>query len=400
MFKVLLQRWGDKGEVRVTAHPDPDHAARTRFDVRFQDGPHWQIREQVNLSQHKTVPDFYATRVDATGTAPIAVYLDGWAFHQQPDRIDADAVRRASLRAAGTRVWTLTYSDVKAAIAATNGGGSVSPAMPLGAPARNRAGKGIGGQLGSAHVLAELVKLGAFEQLMMLLRHPQADDWRKLATVVALAPVQGATVVDVADIVVAVAQAARGTGPQPAATRTGDKAASWETTGGLIAHAILDSSAATDQACTAVITLDTRSDVEQDRWADWLHLGNVVAGLTDNAIITTTRIYAEDESISPIAAAGAAAPDESIAALLEDCFDDVAKDLAAAVARLGHTNLIVGFEPGWPDGTVIEVAWPDRKVGILAAGSESPTDSHAWSLHRSTDWTVEALTSALDNGTA
>ena len=114
MFKVLLQRWGERGDVRVTAHPDPDHAARTRFDVRFQDGPHWQIREQVNLANHHTKPDFYATRVDATGTPPVAIYLDGWAFHQDPDQVDGDATKRASLRAAGTRVWTLTYSDVKA----------------------------------------------------------------------------------------------------------------------------------------------------------------------------------------------------------------------------------------------------------------------------------------------
>ena len=114
-----------------------------------------------------------------------------------------------------------------------------------------------------------------------------------------------------------------GADPNRQATPTGDKAATWETTGGLVAHAILDSSADPDRACTAVISLDTGKEVEQDRWADWLHLGNVVAGLAEKAVITTTRIYAEDESFLPPTNADVTAADESIAALLEDCFDDV-----------------------------------------------------------------------------
>ena len=100
MFKVLLQRWSSDGPVRLTAKPDPEHASRSRFDIRFQDGQHWELREQVHLAAHGTYPDFYATRVDATGTTPVAIYLDGWKFHGiDQDQVDKDSMKRASLRA-------------------------------------------------------------------------------------------------------------------------------------------------------------------------------------------------------------------------------------------------------------------------------------------------------------
>ena len=62
MFKALLQRWSVNGPARVTSRADPDHASSVRFDLRFQDGPHWELREQVNLVAQGTRPDFYATR--------------------------------------------------------------------------------------------------------------------------------------------------------------------------------------------------------------------------------------------------------------------------------------------------------------------------------------------------
>lgn len=400
MFKVLLQRWGENGDVRVTAHPDPDHAARTRFDLRFQDGPHWQIREQVNLANHHTKPDFYATRVDATGTPPVAIYLDGWAFHQDPNQLDGDAMKRASLRAAGTRVWTLTYSDVKTAVAAANGGGAVGPVTPLAGSARNRAGKGIGDHLGADHGLVGVVKLGAFEQLMALLCYPHEDEWRTVATVVALAPVKGAAVVDVADVDAAVNQAAKGAPPAPAPTPADAKAATWETTGGLTAHAILDSAADSNHGCTAIVSLDTDNEIEQTKWADWLHLGNLVAGLAEHAVITTTRTYVPAAPATASSGASVPAAPESVEALLEDCFDEAARALASSVGQQGHTDLVVGYETGWADGTVIEIAWTAHRIGILPAGAEAPADAHGWIVRRSTEWTAEELSAALTAGTS
>src|SRR5690606_36645068 len=105
---------------------------RVRFDVRFPDGVHWQVREQMELNAHQTVTDFYAERVDRPVAPPVAVYLDGWAFHgADTQRTDGDAERRASLRATGTRVWCLTRDDVKSALAALNENRHVPRVLPL-----------------------------------------------------------------------------------------------------------------------------------------------------------------------------------------------------------------------------------------------------------------------------
>ena len=160
----------------------PNQANCTRFDVRFHDGPHWEIREQVNLVHHATRPDFYATRIDTAGTAPVAIYLDGWEHHGfDPDQVDHDSARRASLRAAGTSVWTLTWHDVKAALTAASQGGTVTASLPLSNPVRHHARQGAEQAHGSPHGAFEALGAGTFKQLMMRLRHPDQDAWQALA---------------------------------------------------------------------------------------------------------------------------------------------------------------------------------------------------------------------------
>jgi hypothetical protein len=219
-----------------------------------------------------------------------------------------------------------------------------------------------------------------------------------VATAIALAPVQGAAVVDVADVDAAVVQAAKGEPPAPAPTPADAKAATWETTGGLTAHAILDAAADPARACTTIVSLNTGEKIEQTQWADWLHLGNVVAGLAEHAVITTTRSFVPAAAAAAAPAAGAPPATDSIDALLEDCFDDAARALASVVAHEGHTDLVVGFETDWADGTVIEVAWPARKIGILPAGADAPVDAQGWIVRRSTEWTDEDLSAALAAG--
>jgi hypothetical protein len=396
MFKVLLQRWSDGAAARLTSRPDPDHAARTRFDLRFQDGPHWEIREQVNLSQHHTIPDFYATRVDAPGTAPVAIYLDGWQYHGQvATQVDHDARRRASLRASGIGVWTLTWSDVKSALAAANGDGSVGSATPLAGPARNHAAKGIADQLGAEHGLAGVLKLGAFEQLMARLRDSAPEAWAQVAMMVALAPVSGGVAVDVATASAAIARVAGGDLPEPSPIPTDIRAATWESSSGLWAHAILDAAASPDHPCTAVLSLDTSTDVSQDQWADWLHLGNIIAGLGTDAVITTTGSYAGGQPPAPVMPATGAVP-SSADVLLEDCYDDDARQLGTAAVAAGHSKLVVGYETDWPEGTLIEIAWPDRKVGILPAGEDVPGNGHGWTLLPAATTAEAELLAALE----
>ena len=399
MFKVLLHRWSETGPAQLTSRPDPDQAARVRFDLRFQDGPHWELREQVNLSNHGTIPDFYAERVDQRGTATVAIYLDGWQYHGHvTEQVDHDATRRASLRAAGISVWTLTWSDVKQALAAADGHGSVPPATPLATATRNRAGKGIANQLGSTHALAGVLKLGTFEQLMAFLRHPVPEAWGTVATLVALAPISEVTAVNVADGASTSSLVARGLPVELSPIPTDFQAATWESTGGLATTAILDATKPATAACSAVLSLDTAHELDQQQWTDWLHLGNLLAGLGPNALITTTVSYDGDGAPTAPPAADGIGVTESVPseAALEDCFDDDARALGAAAFAAGHTNLVVGYEPGWADGSVIEIAWPSQHVGVLASGAPEPVDTHAWTLLPAAGTPATALIAALD----
>ena len=396
MFKVLLERWSDGTAARVTARPDPGHAARTRFDVRFQDGPHWEIREQVTLSSHHTIPDFFATRVDNTGTPPVAIYLDGWEYHgKEPPQLDWDAQRRASLRAGGIVVWSLTWRDVKAALLAANGGSAVAAVTPLSGPARSHATKGISGQLGADHPLGDVLKHGAFAQLMDRLRFPDSAAWRKVALSVALGPLQGVPKINIADPLRAIDRAAAGDAPEPAPTPTGVVAATWETSGGAPMHVIMDSDRDQERPCTAVASLDTSTHIQQDQWADWLHLGNLFGGLEDDAIITTTKARVPAGGVVVTPSPAVATPNGDIADRLQDCFDETAEVLATSAADAGYGDFEVGYEPGWTDGTVLEVSWPGRRVGILPSSADPPEETHDWTVLSSTDWTIEALLAAL-----
>jgi DEAD/DEAH box helicase domain-containing protein len=91
---------------------------RPGFLARFgADGGRWQIETHV-LARRLGIPvdteiDFLFNPVGQPGVKPIAVYLDGWAFHE--DRIAADVEKRLGLIRSGLlEVYSLTWSDFEA----------------------------------------------------------------------------------------------------------------------------------------------------------------------------------------------------------------------------------------------------------------------------------------------
>ncbi|MGI8901901.1 MAG: DEAD/DEAH box helicase [Nocardioides sp.] len=396
MFKALLHRWSANGPARVTSKPDPDHAALTRFDVRFQDGPHWELREQVNLVDHGTRPDFYATRVDATGTAPVAVYLDGWEHHgSDPDQVDLDSGRRASVRGGGTTVWTLTWQDVKAALTAASQGATVPAVLPLPNPVRHNAVQGAKRANGGDHPVFDAVQCGAFDQLMLYLAHPDATAWRHLAMTTALAAGSSGTALQVGDQATAVDQAARNVPIEPAGHETDIAALTWATQNGQLAVTVFERNGSPLPA--AVTSHDTTENPDKDRWVDWLHMANLLQHLGDHAVITTTRTYPAG---NPAAiATPAAATSHGGEDLLADVFDPAALPLARAATDAGWTQISVGYPSCDADDTPIEVVWPNSSVGILATGCTRPTTLTDWDLRTPGHWTEAELLAALAGGT-
>ena len=77
----------------------------------------WEIVPQKDLKPEDGVlvasrPDFlfYPLGEGADGVRPVAVFVDGWEYHR--DIVADDVIKRAALRAAGYRVWSLTWDDV------------------------------------------------------------------------------------------------------------------------------------------------------------------------------------------------------------------------------------------------------------------------------------------------
>ena len=96
----------------------------------------------------------------------------------------------------------------------------------------------------------------------------------------------------------------------------------------------------------------------------------------------------------------AATTDSDVDALLADSYDDAARKLGEAGAAAGFTNLVVGFETDWPDGTLVEIAWPALKVGVLPSGAEVPADRDGWTLLVAGAATDAELLAALESGAA
>lgn len=392
MFKALLHRWPQDQPVRITSKADPDHANRTRFEVRFQDGPRWEIREQVNLVEHQTRPDFYATRLDKPDTPPVAIYLDGWEFHgSNPEQVDKDSVRRASVRASGIAVWVLNWPDVKGALTAVNQGSTVGPVTPLGNAARHQAAQGAKQANGGDHPSFEALGQGAFEQLMTFLAHPDPKAWRSLAMTTALSPGKTGVQMNVESLEVAMAEAAGGNDVAVTDTPTDIAAIRWESQNGLGCVVFVQNGQPEPQV---VLTSDTAADPDRNIWGDWLHLGNLFQHLSSRALITTTRTFVPSEAtqMAPSEEVTSAAPDE----LLADVFDRDALPLARAALEAGFSDVEVGIGAGDVDDTPIEVAWPQAKVGILPAGGQRPAGLDDWELRFPHEWTPESLIGALE----
>jgi len=147
----------------------------------------------------------------------------------------------------------------------------------------------------------------------------------------------------------------------------------------------------------AIVSHDTRLEPDKARWTDWLHVGNLLQYLDENAMITTTRTYSST-NVTAVGPAPAAPTPSGNADLLADIFDASAKALAEHAIDAGWPAVEVAFPAGDKDDTPIEVAWPVCKVGILPSGVARPKTLIDWDLRTPSEWTAESLIVALEQG--
>jgi len=392
MFKVLLQRLTDDSRVSVTSSPDPMDPKFVHFVLRFSSGAEWNVREQVNLARHHTIPDFYAERLDRPGTQPVAIYLDGWEFHgAQPGDTDDDASKRLSLRSAGIRVWTLTYDDVNVALKALGAGLPAGAVAPLPSAVRHQ----IGAQLGGHEALRTCMELSAVDQLLLALGCPDPDAWRLLAEVSAVAPITGKEPVWVTDFAIAADAAASHSHIEVVDHETNIAAVRWLTTSGCDSVTMLQRRLDGSTATMAILSLNTALSPDRHRWADWHHLANVFQYLDDYAIITTSRTHVPGNIDATSTASPPIQPDTVD---LSDIFDHAALVLAQAAIAAGFEDFEIGVSAGDPDDTPLEVRWPAARIAIVAVGVVPPVLADGWRVKPADAWTEAELIEQLKEG--
>ncbi|GAB3553080.1 ATP-dependent helicase YprA (DUF1998 family)/very-short-patch-repair endonuclease [Actinopolyspora lacussalsi] len=116
-FREQLKRWVDTQRGQSWSSAMGSRGEELDIRLLSPDGEprRWTMRPLVQLGgEVPTEPDFLLNRQDAQD-APVAVYLDGKAFHASPrgDRTADDARKRDALRTRGYRVWSLTWEDVE-----------------------------------------------------------------------------------------------------------------------------------------------------------------------------------------------------------------------------------------------------------------------------------------------
>ena len=283
---------------------------------------------------------------------------------------------------------------MKAALIAVNQESTVGPVTPLSNAARHAATQGAKQANGGDHPVFEALGQGAFEQLMTFLRYPDSKAWQSLATTTALAPAQSGTKVNVEDGSAAVDQAAAGDEVTLAEAPTDIAAVTWVSQNDLRCVVVLKQNG--DPVPSAVVSLDTSEESDKNRWADWLHLGNILQHLGEPAVITTTRTYAPGILGAVPTASAEVEQGVEWEELLTDVFDPAAVPLARAAIAAGWTELVVGYESGDADDTPIEVAWLAAKVGILPSGGNRPGTLEDWDLRFADGWTEDLLVAALE----
>jgi len=424
-FKVALRAWVVKQEhesktggtttVPVTMKPVPGQGPHDAFELQFLvDGSNrrYRVDEQAGLSTSpSTIPDFVIRRLDAKAPE-IAVYLDGFQFHASAEHnnLEADARKRAGVRASGRLVWSLTWDDVERFhTAACSESASAAPTRRL------LRGSGHQAALALHHAKKgtmdyRVVDSNPMECLIEYLRHPDLDDWQRLA----LSAVGGAfslgsarLEVDAEGIGTVLGQAVVGPlDPPPVAEAPVALASTFVTENGHRVHCFLrqppDDERWTVVSSVANGALDVVAETHRVRWHDHLQWANILQFLRSNgceAVLSASSMGAEaleDMWIADVAAGPSLTegrePSPAMLEELELVDDEVTRALVDTVLRGGAGDFVAGFE--LDDGQLVEACWPQQRIGVLRADQPAPAVA-GWDLRPVSGWDATALLAAV-----
>lgn len=370
-----------------------------------ESGPRtWLLRPQVPVKAVGVMvqPDFVLTRQDSVSPA-VAVFLDGKQFHASPEhnRTADDAAKRAALRDAGYRVFSLTYTDVTDWLARLSGGKpSLEPLVPA----------HLGAQV-QEHVADPRVdKLWAppVDLLAALLQHPDADVWREgagqLAAAVVVDRSAGSSERVSAETLMAhlLAWARDGLAGEPSGPSFGTAVPNTDvifpsaTPVGLPLVVALDPD---DGRIGALTVLDDSAevvggDVHDVRWRDWLRWMNVLQFLgTANSPTAGFGECWTTESLATLASRALTLQGSTIDVAFTSEWQQVVEftdasvhPLIRALAEDGYAVPVPGEEVGdVGDVWQVELAWPESGIAVViddVAERDAWLAGHGWTVVR------------------
>lgn len=417
-FKVALQDWAARTD-GATMLPAPGKGGHDAFELRIRVGGEfrrYRIDEQEGLSTSpSTQPDYLIRRVDEPGRE-IAIYLDGYQFHASTEvnNLAADAEKRAGVRVSGRLVWNLTWADVvtfhEAVVAEIPK--QPSPRPLLRGTALLRAKELHAARSGNLDFVT--VDKNPSSLLIEYLLRPNDTDWQRLAlsAVGGFAADAGLQPV-AADSIEPMAHAfTRGdTFDPPAADQPVALAARGVTLHGMPLGVVLDAGDPNAERWTAfaVIPDDATSllgDEHRERWRDWLQWANVLQFLgpidSERTAWIRTTSQARSEAVDDLwvmtlsrpgptpSGTPAAGLSADIQEQLDEILDAQVRAFVEQAAVAGAPPFVVGDEVA---GIPVEVAWPDRQIGVMVAGDERRVDG--WDVRPVDRWTLDELLERL-----
>jgi DEAD/DEAH box helicase domain-containing protein len=377
----------------------------------------YRIEPQCNLGTSEGVaipskPDFVIWPWQAgSSRRPVAVFCDGWTYHQHSLRVDA--AKRSALVASGNFwVWSVTHEDVKSALASAAGTDLDSPLVVL----NRHDGKSAPPKLPQAAKGAFAYQ--AVFQLLNLLATPPGTLDKQDATILQMqrnAVWLGYLMVPStpADLAAVTSDAAPWLAQLPLAMQNPGKThapslSRKEASAFVLSWWPLQCAAGTMEGMTVpgVLVLDDLADQTAQKahlaWRQWLQIFNAVQVLPGLLMTTTSGIQADDlEAVTVVSQAPsrpAAAADH--AALSQHWLDAIGmtlEPLRAGLHQLASWGAIVpeiGHELADDRGVVVaesEMGWTTAHVVLLTKDQADMADT--WTA---AGWTALVLNDGND----
>ena len=328
---------------------------------------HWSIEPQVDLGQR----DGFAMGISidfvlrpgggasAGDRLPIAVFLDGWEFHQ--DRIGKDLLQRQLLLASGQwDVWSFTWADLDEVLTKKGKAEVTNVVHPDLAAVRSALQKN---KLGDWREVAERP---IFETFVQELAADASPDWCTIAGIIVATRAQPASPDKIAEWPSRMEQLAP---PQIASNLAGAKPRGLVTDSGDLSPWVTLDAAHDGQGITLLCRLDDREDHRKDKgfraaWNGYLRLFQLLRGLPGAWFVTTSSM--EGQPLHLLAAMRSG-PSGMPAWPGIDDMEDTFQPLAVQLNEASVTTPILAKDipgqrsPVWAEA---EFLWEDLRVAV------------------------------------